>query len=242
MSNSKIGGHYSQAYDDELKSAVNRLLEMAALAQQQVTDAVQAFTTSNKELAQQVKDGDRLVNNFEIDIDEHCLDILVRRQPAATDFRLVIAVLKSIYDVERIGDLAKRIAKTLLKDTQGIRPEQEQLDELLRMNEKVQQMLQRTFTAFKTMDASLALEVLNEDKAIDDDYSRIIRTSIGSMMDDAGQIGVSLQVAKVARALERVGDHSRNICHHAIFLSKGRNVSHVKDEELQQIVSHQRPE
>jgi len=115
MPNKKIGGHSSQAYDDELQQAVARLMQMAALAQQQLTDAMQAFSTADMKLAQQVKDFDRQVNDFEVDIDEHCLDILARRQPAAKDLRLVLAVLKSINDIERVGDLAKRIAKALLK-------------------------------------------------------------------------------------------------------------------------------
>ncbi len=240
MPNNKIGGHYSQAYDEELQQAVDRLLQMAALARQQLSDAMQAFTTADKVLAQQVKDSDRQVNNFEVDIDEHCLDILARRQPTATDLRLVLAVLKSINDVERIGDLAKRIAKTLLKDAQNIRPTQQQLDDLSLMGDKVQQMLQRALAAFENMDAGLALDVLREDKAIDDDYGRIIRHSLSSMMDDARLISVSLQITNVAKALERVGDHSRNICQHAIFLSKGRNVAHLNDDELQQVVEKKR--
>lgn len=236
MPNNKIGGHYSQAYDEELQQAVDRLVEMGALAQQQLHDSMVAFTSADVELAKQVKQGDRKVNNFEVDIDEHCLDILARRQPAATDLRLVLAVLKSINDVERIGDQAKRIAKTVLKDDQNNRPSQQQLTELSAMSEKVQLMLQRSLLAFQQMDASEALNVLREDKAIDDDYSRIMQQNLSTMMDDALQISVSLQISNVAKALERVGDHSRNICQHAIFLSKGRNVAHLNDDELQQVV------
>ena len=240
MPNSKIGGHYSQAYDEELQQAVVRLLQMAQLAQQQLTDALTAFTTADVALAQQVKDFDRRVNNFEVDIDEHCLDILARRQPAARDLRLVLAVLKSINDIERIGDLAKRIAKALLKDDGSTRPTEAQLAQLNAMGAKVQQMLARAITAFEQMDADAALAVLREDKAIDDDYANIMQHSLSSMMDDASQIGVSLQISQVAKALERVGDHARNICQHTIFLCKGRNVAHLTDDELQQVVQKQR--
>lgn len=240
MPNSKIGGHYSQAYDEELQQAVVRLLQMAQLAQQQLTDALTAFTTADVALAQQVKDFDRRVNNFEVDIDEHCLDILARRQPAASDLRLVLAVLKSINDIERIGDLAKRIAKALLKDDGSTRPTEAQLAQLNAMGAKVQQMLARAITAFEQMDADAALAVLREDKAIDDDYANIMQHSLSSMMDDASQIGVSLQISQVAKALERVGDHARNICQHTIFLCKGRNVAHLTDDELQQVVQKQR--
>ncbi|MBJ92425.1 MAG: phosphate transport system regulatory protein PhoU [Alteromonadaceae bacterium] len=240
MPNSKIGGHYSQAYDEELQQAVVRLLQMAALAQQQLDDAMTAFISADTELAQQVKDFDRKVNNFEVDIDEHCLDILARRQPAASDLRLVLAVLKSINDIERIGDLAKRIAKALLKDDGSTRPTEAQLAQLNAMGAKVQQMLARAITAFEQMDADAALAVLREDKAIDDDYANIMQHSLSSMMDDASQIGVSLQISQVAKALERVGDHARNICQHTIFLCKGRNVAHLTDDELQQVVQKQR--
>ncbi|MDR6983072.1 phosphate transport system protein [Rheinheimera pacifica] len=240
MPNNKIGGHYSQAYDEELQQAVDRLVDMGGLVQQQLRDSMTAFTTADIVLAKQVKKGDRQVNSFEVDIDEHCLDILARRQPAATDLRLVLSVLKSINDVERIGDQAKRIAKTLLKDEQGGRPSAEQLAELNGMSEKVQLMLQHALLAFQQIDADKALNVLREDKAIDDDYSRIMQQSLSAMMHDSQQISVSLQISNVAKALERVGDHSRNICQHAIFLSKGRNVAHLNDDELQQIVEKKR--
>jgi phosphate transport system protein len=240
MPNNKIGGHYSQAYDEELQQAVDRLVDMGGLVLQQLRDSMAAFTTADIALAKQVKKGDRQVNNFEVDIDEHCLDILARRQPAATDLRLVLSVLKSINDVERIGDQAKRIAKTLLKDEQGNRPSAEQLAELNGMSAKVQLMLQHALLAFQQIDADKALNVLREDKAIDDDYSRIMQQSLSAMMHDSQQISVSLQISNVAKALERVGDHSRNICQHAIFLSKGRNVAHLNDDELQQIVEEKR--
>ncbi|MDX1392627.1 MAG: phosphate signaling complex protein PhoU, partial [Rheinheimera sp.] len=227
MPNSKIGGHYSQAYDDELQQIVARLMQMANFAQQQLADALTAFTTADSELAQQVKAFDRKVNDFEVDIDELCLDILARRQPAATDLRLVLAVLKNINDVERIGDLAKRIAKALLKEAPDSRPAQSQLDEMAQMGQKVLQMLQRALSAFEQMDAAAALAVLREDKAIDEDYARIMQLSLMNMMQDPRQISINLQISHVAKALERVGDHGRNICEHTIFLCKGRNVTHL---------------
>lgn len=240
MPNNKIGGHYSQAYDDELRQAVDRLVDMGGLVLQQLRDSMAAFTTADITLAKQVKKGDRQVNNFEVNIDEHCLEILARRQPAASDLRLVLAVIKSINDVERIGDQAKRIAKTLLKDEHASRPAAEQLADLNNMSAKVQQMFQHALLAFQQIDADKALNVLREDKAIDDDYNRIMQHSLSAMMNDSQQISVSLQISNVAKALERVGDHSRNICQHAIFLSKGRNVAHLNDDELQQIVEDKR--
>jgi phosphate transport system protein len=240
MPNNKFGGHYSQAYDEELQQTVALLMQMAAFAQQQLADALKAFTTADAALAQQVKAFDRKVNDFEVGIDELCLDILARRQPAATDLRLVLAVLKNINDVERIGDLAKRIAKALLKEEPNSRPAQQQLDDMAQMGQKVLQMLQRALTAFEQMDAAAALAVLREDKAIDEDYARIMQHSLSTMMQDPRQISISLQISHVAKALERVGDHGRNICEHTIFLCKGRNVTHLSDDELQQVVDKPR--
>ncbi|MBZ9611467.1 phosphate signaling complex protein PhoU [Rheinheimera maricola] len=240
MPNDKIGGHYSQAYDDELQLAVARLLQMAALAQQQLRDAMTAFTAADLALAQQVKQSDRQVNSFEVDIDEHCLDILARRQPAATDLRLVLAILKSVNDVERIGDMAKRIAKALLRELPDSRPSPAQLNTLNQMGQDVLQMFERAIAAFEQMDAKAALSVLRDEKAIDSSYDSILQSSLASMMQDVQQIAVSLQVSQVAKSLERVGDHSRNICEQAIFLSKGSHVAHLSDAELQQIVDRKR--
>lgn len=235
MSN-KIGGHYSQAFDAELQQAVDRLLQMAALTQQQLTDAIAAFVEADYPRAELVVASDFRVNDFEVDIDEHCLDILVRRQPAASDLRLVLTILKSINDIERIGDLAKRVAKTLLQQPATQRPNQAQIDDIDVMGHRVLQMLQSAIASFERMDASEALKVLRTDIAIDQDYDRIVGQSISVMSTDSSQVGPSMQLFVIARALERIGDHSRNICQHVIFLCKGRNVAHFTDAELQQII------
>lgn len=240
MPNKKIGGHYSQAYDEELQQAVERFLQMAALAQQQLSDALTAFTNADLALAKQVKQADRQVNDFEVGIDEHCLDILARRQPAATDLRLVLAILKSVNDVERVGDMAKRIAKVLLRALPESRPSAAELNALNQMGQDVLQMFDRAVAAFEQMDANAALSVLRDEKAIDNIYDEILQNSLAAMMQDVQQIAVSLQVSQIAKSLERVGDHSRNICEQAIFISKGSNVAHLSDTELQQVVDKKR--
>lgn len=236
MPHSNISGHYSQAYDAELQEAVERLLKMGALVRQQLADALKAFVSGDVELAQQVVATDRTVNDYEVDIDEHCLDILVRRQPAARDLRLVLTVLKSINDVERIGDHAENIAQHLLDAALNERPNSAQLDDIELMGQRVQVMLQQALESFENMDASAALAVLHQDKAIDSDYDRILRHNLTYMLEDTRQISRGLQITWVARALERIGDHARNLCQHSIFLEKGRNVAHLSDEELQRIV------
>jgi len=237
MLQSKIAGHYSQAYDAQLHGIVICVLEMSSLVEKQVKDALAAFVTADKVLAQQVVDTDRRVNSYEVDIDEHCIDILARRQPAASDLRLVLTVLKIINDVERVGDLAESIARQLLQET-GERPNGAQLNDIEEMGKRVQVMLRQALESFEKMDAADALDVLRQDKAIDNDYARIIRHSLTYMLEDPRQIGRSLEVTWVARALERVGDHARNICQYSIFLSKGQNVSHSSDDEMQSLINN----
>lgn len=237
MPNNKITGHYSQAYDAELQGAIDRLLEMGDLVQKQLADSLTAYVTGDTTLAQQVIDSDHTVNTYEVDIDEHCLAILARRQPAANDLRLVLSVLKSINDIERIGDQAERIARYLLSETANERPNQAQLDDIDAMGQRVQVMLKQALESFEKMDAAEAFEVLRQDKAIDNDYGRILRHNLTYMMEDTRQISRSLQISWVARALERIGDRARNICQYSIFLTKGRNVTHFTDEELQNIIN-----
>lgn len=235
MLHSKIAGHYSQAYDAQLHAIVVRALEMCNLVQRQLDDALTAFVEGNRELAQQVVNTDRRVNTYEIDIDEHCIDILVRRQPAASDLRLVLTILKMINDVERIGDLAESIARHLLKESPD-RPNAAQLNDIDEMGKRTRMMLRQALESFEKMDAADALDVLRQDKAIDSDYARILRHSLTYMLEDSEQIERSLEITWVARALERIGDHARNICQYSIFLSKGHNVSHSSDDEMQNIV------
>ncbi|MDP4529247.1 phosphate signaling complex protein PhoU [Alkalimonas delamerensis] len=231
----KITGHYSQSYDDELNEAVDRLLTMGALVEQQLRDAIKAFIKGDRDLALEVIQTDRTVNTQEIGIEEHCLEIIARRQPAARDLRLIVGVLKSINDVERIGDQAEHIAKQLL-DEDCQRPTEAQLEDIEMMGDKVLQMLQQSLSAFKEMDAALALAVLKQDKLVDHDYGRILRHNLTYMLEDTRQITRGLHLIWVARALERIGDHAQNICEFSIFIAKGQNVSHLSEEEVEAVV------
>lgn len=239
MPNNKITGHYSQAYDAELQGAIDRIREMSMLVEQQLDDALTSFINGDRELAAQVIETDRAVNSYEVDIDEHCIDILARRQPAASDLRLVLGVLKGINDIERIGDLVEHIARNLLQESESERPSSEQLKDIAEMGRRVQVMLKQAFESFKNSDAVGALAVLRQDKAIDTDYGRIMRHNLTYMLEDPRQISRSLEIMWVARALERIGDHARNICQYSIFLSKGRNATHLSDDEMQQLVDKQ---
>ena len=235
----KMTGHYSQAYDAQLNDIAVNMLEMGALVLQQLSNAVHAFVSGDKVLAQQVIDTDRHVNRYEISIDEHCILLLAQRQPAASDLRLVIVVLKVINDVERIGDLAESIAKQLLQEKQQ-RPHATQLDDISNMGQRTIAMLSDALQSLEHMNASEALAVLKQDHSIDEDYARISQHSLSVMQEMPQAATVSLEIVWVARALERIGDHARNICQHSIFLSKGHNVSHSSDAEMQQLIDQKK--
>lgn len=235
MLHSKIVGHYSQAYDAQLNALVVQLLEMGALVEVQLSDAIHAFLEGDKELAEKVVATDLKVNQFEVDIDEHCIDILALRQPAASDLRLVIAVLKVINDIERIGDLSESIAKQLLHEKDG-RPNEDQLTDISLIGERAKKILKQGLECFQKMDAQDALSVLRQDKSIDKDYARIVRLNLTYMLEDPTKVSHALEIIWIARSLERIGDHVRNICQYAIFLSKGENVSHSSDEEMQNLI------
>lgn len=238
MLQTKIAGHYSHAYDTQLHGIVIRVLEMCNLVKKQLDDALSSFVAGDHELAQRVVDTDRRVNTYEVDIDEHCIDILVRRQPAASDLRLVLTILKIINDIERIGDLAESIARHVLQES-GERPNSAQITDIEEMGTRTRIMLRQALESFEKMDAADALDVLQQDKAIDNDYARILRHSLTYMLEDTRQIGRSMEIIWVARALERVGDHARNICQYSIFLSKGYNVTHSSDDEMKNIISRE---
>lgn len=238
MPNSKLTGHYSQAYDAELQSVVERILDMGDLVLQQLNHALEAFINGDTALANQVVETDRAVNSYEVDIDELCIDILVRRQPAAFDLRLILGVLKGINDIERIGDLVEHIARNLLQESHSERPSSEQLKDVADMGRRVAIMFKQALDSFKNGDAAAALDVVRQDKAIDGDYRRIVRHNLTYMLEDPRQISRSLEIMWVVRALERIGDHTRNLCQYTIFLTKGRNATHLSDAEMQKLIEN----
>lgn len=230
-----ISGHYSQAYDAELNRALSQLAQMLQLVDKQLEDAISALMSGDRALAQQVVSTDDMVNTYEVNIEQHCLEILVRRQPTATDLRLVLGIMKSVADVERIGDYAESIAKQVLTDD-GPRPKEAQLEDIRQMGFKVRNLLSQAASAFTEMNATKALEALRLDRHVDDDYGRILRHNLTYMLEDTRQITRGLNMIWAARALERIGDHAKNICEFSIFITRGKIVTHLSDSEMQSVV------
>ncbi len=232
----KLGQHISQQFDEELEDIRNRVMAMGGLVEQQLADAVKALGNIDAELAEVVITNDYKINAMEVAIDEECVQILARRQPAAGDLRLVIAVIKTITDLERIGDEAERVGRMALHfaETGG---ESKMLVGMTHLGEHVRTMLHDALDAFARMDTNAAIAVAKQDAKADREYESILRELITYMMEDSRAIPNVLDVMWSARALERIGDRARNICEYVIYLVKGKDVRHVS---LDQVEAHAR--
>lgn len=232
----KLGQHISQQFDEELEDIRNRVMAMGGLVEQQLADAVKALGDIDAELAEVVITNDYKINAMEVAIDEECVQILARRQPAAGDLRLVIAVIKTITDLERIGDEAERVGRMALHfaETGG---ESKMLVGMSHLGEHVRIMLHDALDAFARMDTNAAIAVAKQDAKADREYESILRELMTYMMEDSRAIPNVLDVMWSARALERIGDRARNICEYVIYLVKGKDVRHVS---LDQVEAHAR--
>jgi phosphate transport system protein len=225
--------HISQQYNVELDEIRTHLAEMGGMAQRQVNDAIQALIEADVERAQRVVDGDDKVNRMEVSIDEECVRILARRQPAASDLRLVVAVTKAITDLERVGDEASKIARQAIAlNSEGEVPRG--FVEVRHIGDKVSQMLRDALDSFARLDVDLALKVVETDKTVDMEYNSAVREMITYMMEDPRRISRALNVLWSLRALERIGDHARNLAQYVVYLVRGEDVRHDGFGEIQE--------
>jgi len=235
MEKINLGHHISQAFNAELEDIRSRVLGMGGMVEQQLGDALTAVMDGNNDLAEQVIAGDLKVNAMEVAIDEECSRVVVRRQPAATDLRLIVAVIKTITDLERIGDQAERVARIAVSLSAN-RDNTSQYADLVHLGNHVRQLLHDALDAFARMDPEAAVQVARADVNVDKEYEALMRQLITYMMEDPRTITRSLDIIWAARALERIGDHARNICEYVIYLVKGKDVRHVSLDEMEQEV------
>jgi len=227
--------HISQQFDAELEGVRNRVLAMGGLVEQQILHAITSLAEGDTKLAENVIDNDIKVNSAEVAIDEECTHIIARRQPAASDLRLIIAVIKTITDLERIGDQAERIARMSQRLAAFERPKT-QYRELRHLGELVAKMLHDALDAFARMDPEAAVTVAKQDLRVDQEYDGVMRQALTFMMEDPRAITRMLDVMWTARAIERIGDHSKNICEYIIYLVKGKDVRHIGLEKMEKEV------
>lgn len=225
--------HISQQFNIELDDIKTHLAEMGGMAERQVNDALTAMIEVDLEKAEQVVHGDRKVNSMEVSIDEECVRILAKRQPAAGDLRLVIAVTKAITDLERIGDEASKIARQAIAlSRDGAAPRG--YVEMRHIGNHVSRMLHDALDAFARLDLDVALKVVQTDRTVDMEYSTAMREMITYMIEDPRSITRVLNIMWSLRALERIGDHARNIAQYVVYLVKGEDVRHGSYEEIEE--------
>ncbi|MEN4656381.1 phosphate signaling complex protein PhoU [Pantoea agglomerans] len=235
MDNLNLNKHISGQFNAELEHIRTQVMIMGGMVEQQLTDAITAMHNLDGELAQQVIDGDQKVNMMEVEIDEACVRIIAKRQPTAIDLRLVMAIIKTISELERIGDVAEKISRTALeKFGQQHLPLLVSLESLGR---HTVQMLHDVLDAFARMDLNEAITIYREDKKVDKEYEGIVRQLMTYMMEDPRTIPSVLTALFCARAIERIGDRCQNICEIIFYFVKGQDFRHVGGDRLDELLS-----
>jgi len=222
----ELGQHISQRYNAELEEIRTKTLKMGGLVEMQSQKAIYALLEHDIALAKIVAGDDVKVNAMEIEIDEDCTRVIAKRQPTAGDLRLVIAVIKVITDLERIGDEAEKIARYAKKIAKNA-DLADMHSELKHLTQLVLSILHNTLDAFARMDVEQAIKVVGEDEQINREVENVSRLLITYMMEDPRHIKNALRINWCARSLERIADHSQNISEYVIFLVKGKDVRHT---------------
>ena len=225
--------HTSKQYDAELEAVRARVLEMGGLVEQQIVNALKSLIEADTELAKEVMKNDALVNALEVLIDENCNQIIARRQPAAGDLRMVMTMVKTITDLERIGDEATKIARTAQRISDEDRMYKPRFTEIKSMVKIVREMLRISLDAFARLDVSQTAEVARQDELVDEQFRVAMRQLIMYMLEDPRTISMSLEVLFVAKAIERIGDHAKNIAEYVVYMVKGKDVRHSSLEEIE---------
>ncbi|MBH0056205.1 phosphate signaling complex protein PhoU [Pseudoalteromonas sp. SWXJZ94C] len=226
-----INKHISGRFNQELENVRNHVLSMGGLVEQQLNSALDAVSRNDAELAQKVRENDYKVNAMEVSIDEECTRIIARRQPAASDLRLVVAIAKTIADLERIGDEAKRIAKVALDSF--TKDQQDLLVNIENMGRQVLKMLHDVLDAFARMDVQRAFQVHKEDAKVDREYEAITRQIMTYMMEDPRSIPKIMDLVWSVRSLERIGDRCQNIAEYIIYFVNGKDIRHTSQEDIE---------
>jgi phosphate transport system protein len=223
--------HTSKQFDAELEAVRTRVLQMGGLVEEQIRRAVDALSSGDMPEIEGVLANDHRVNAMEVELDEACSHIIARRQPAAGDLRLIIAVIKTITDLERIGDEAEKIARMakLIHDAERMHMPRLEIKHVANL---ALAMLRKALDAFARLDAKAAQQVVEQDEAVDSEFRSILRQLITFMMEDPRTITRCLEVLFVAKALERIGDHSKNMAEYVIYMVEGRDVRHMHSDTV----------
>jgi phosphate transport system protein len=232
MESADLSHHISRRFNEDLEQVRGRVLAMGGMVESLLSKAIAAVNEGDSSLGSSVSADDLAVNAMEVAIDEECSRILATRAPTAGDLRLIIAIIKTITDLERIGDEGEKIGNIAARLAAMERPESK-YREIKHMGRLVTEMVHGALDAFARLDAQAAVEVARRDRAVDEEYEAIQRQSITFMMEDPRSIRRALDVMWIVRALERVGDHAKNICEYVIFMVHGKDVRHTRLEDVE---------
>jgi phosphate transport system protein len=229
--------HISTQFDAQLEQVRSSVLHMGGAVEDQLSLAVRALESGEMYLIEQVLEVEHRVNAMEMEIDELCTNVIARRTPTAIDLRVLIMVVKTITDLERIGDEAKKIALMAREFYKGGKSNMPRYAEIQRMSAIVIEMLRQSLDAFARLNSDVAPEIARRDLEVDDCFRAILRELLTHMMGDPRTISATLDIIFVAKALERAGDHAKNISEYVVYMIKGKDVRHLSADEIEQAVN-----
>jgi phosphate transport system protein len=228
--------HLSTQFDSELNHVSSLVMEMGGLAESQIRQAIYALSQFSEEVANQVIEGEARVNAMEVEIDRELTSIIGRRQPTARDLRLLMAISKTTANLERVGDEAEKMARMVKSIIKDGTPRTLPASELRVATEMASGLLRKALDAFARLDTATAVTILKEDNLIDQEFDGFVRKLITYMMEDPRTISASLDLLFVAKAIERVGDHAKNIAELIIYIVKGADVRHISMDKIEETV------
>lgn len=232
MEKSDLSHHILSRFNDDMERVRTNVLQMGGLVEEQLKLAVEALVEGDSRLGEQVARGDVKVNAMEVAIDDDCSRILATRSPAASDLRLIVAIIKTITDLERIGDEAEKIGYIGSRLAEVERPA-DRYREIKHLGRIVGDMVHEALDAFARLDDEAAITVAKKDRLVDEEYEAIQRQVITFMMEDPRTIRRALDVLWVARALERIGDHAKNVCEYVVYMVYGKDIRHVSLDDVE---------
>lgn len=225
--------HLSKQFDADLETLRSGVLQMGGLVESQIRGAIEAFANGNADLIEQIVATEARVNECEVQIDDDCSHIIVKRQPAAGDLRLIMAISKTVTDLERIGDEAEKIARMSKQIHDRGHTDLHRFANIRHAADIALSMLRQALDAFARLDTAQAASIIRQDMAIDIEFRSILRQLITFMMEDPRTISTALEIVWIAKAVERIGDHAKNIAEDVIYIVKGTDVRHTAVEVVE---------
>jgi len=220
--------HLSKQFDEDLSRVRNLVLKMGGLVEVQVLAALECYKNMDTALVKEIVETDARVNGMEKEVDDECVHLIAKRQPAASDLRLVMGVIKMVTDLERAGDEAKKIAKGVRRIAErGHQVALPKTAEVRHVAEEAIALLRRSLDCFARLDVEEAHEVIRRDEKVDVEFKAVVRQLITYMMEDPRTISTSMDIISIARAIERIGDHAKNVAEQVIYIAEGRDIRHA---------------